>query len=427
MAGIAKAADAKWTVEGKNLADYVLRNGAFNSLKVCGKLFLPAIAVFYATTLSVAARFEGVHRFSQVPITRLLSNLGNRESCLPPWDRIGRADLEFKIGRLHAMAYARKSEIADANGAKVDFLLMPAESFYGYHHQPVVQPATNISEKQLAQDHLQKAIVHLSSAVTLNPSLTVARLGLAWCMDQAGKKPDALKLYRRVFQEAYKADLGSKGSLSGLSVTVECSQYLLTLLDPTKDAAEIKDIKEKTEQMDHKFDAVTPIVIPLTSNCRLKNLVKASSVTFDLNGQGAKVCNQWISAQAGWLVFDPNASGRIESGISLVGGVTFWLFWKDGYDVLEALDDNLDGRLAGRELEDLSIWADTNGDGVAQAGEVQSLKAWNVTELSCDRSKLQRMRSGLSNAQGITFGNGEKRVTYDVWIPQSPVANTSAH
>ena len=56
----------------------------------------------------------------------------------------------------------------------------------------------------------------------------------------------------------------------------------------------------------------------------------------------------------------------------LIGGrypsvVTFWIFWDNGYEALQSLDDNQDGKLEGDELKGLAIWQDRNCDGISDA------------------------------------------------------------
>jgi hypothetical protein len=135
------------------------------------------------------------------------------------------------------------------------------------------------------------------------------------------------------------------------------------------------------------------------------------------------------------LVYDKTGAGSIDSGLKLIGQVTFWVFWKNGYEVLSALDDNHDGKLSGNELDHLGIWNDTNSDGIAQNGEVKPLSYWHIRELSCafdkdstghvdtndtnDSSKSTFLRS----ADGVAFQDGAHRPTYDVLIDEDPITH----
>src|SRR5258707_5359752 len=130
--------------------------------------------------------------------------------------------------------------------------------------------------------------------------------------------------------------------------------------------------------------AVTPILIPLEPNVPFEQLVNPNAHTaFDLDGSGIQRRWGWITPNAGWLVFDRDKSGRVTSGLQMFGSVTFWIFWRDGYDALSSLDDDANGRLEGRELQGISVWRDANGNGVAEPGEVLPITNWGVIAIEC--------------------------------------------
>jgi hypothetical protein len=41
------------------------------------------------------------------------------------------------------------------------------------------------------------------------------------------------------------------------------------------------------------------------------------------------------------MVWDPQEKGDIRSGAELIGSNTFQIIWKNGYEVLSALDDTI--------------------------------------------------------------------------------------
>ena len=118
---------------------------------------------------------------------------------------------------------------------------------------------------------------------------------------------------------------------------------------------------------------ITPIVVSLRNGAAARDLENHSArVAFDADGTGLQKHWTWITRDAGWLVYDPHNTGKITSGLQLFGGVTFWMFWENGYQALAALDDDGDGMLTGRELKGLAIWQDLNGNGVCERGDVTS-------------------------------------------------------
>ena len=57
--------------------------------------------------------------------------------------------------------------------------------------------------------------------------------------------------------------------------------------------------------------------------------------------------------------------------------------WRNGYEALDALDDNGDGVLSGAELQGLALWRDANSNGVSDPGEVVPVRDAGLTELQC--------------------------------------------
>jgi hypothetical protein len=101
----------------------------------------------------------------------------------------------------------------------------------------------------------------------------------------------------------------------------------------------------------------------------------------------------------------------------LFGNVTFWLFWNTGYDALQALDDDANGVLKGEELAGLAVWRDDSVDGVSQPGEVHTLAALGIVELSTKHVSEDEHGDVLAYAPGgVRFRDGSTRTTYDVLL-----------
>ena len=187
-------------------------------------------------------------------------------------------------------------------------------------------------------------------------------------MDQAGDRPRAVAGYRDVLTDAWAKE--TAGGLPGLQnfmpMTKEVAAYLIPLLDPVKDAAEISEVRSRVARIEQAMQTrpITPIVIPLGDDLQVSDLLRRSAaVKFDADGSGVQRRWSWVSRNAGWLIFDKNARRHPASGLDWFGNVTFWLFWQNGYDALSALDDNGDGELREAELAGLAIWQDANERG----------------------------------------------------------------
>jgi hypothetical protein len=101
--------------------------------------------------------------------------------------------------------------------------------------------------------------------------------------------------------------------------------------------------------------------------------------------------------------------------LQLFGGVTFWMFWDNGYQALAALDNSGDSKLSGDELMGLAIWHDRNTNGISEPGEVKPLAEYGITSISCRWERDTSHPDGIAySPEGITFRDGTTRPTYDI-------------
>ena len=354
-----------------------------------------------------------------VPIERVLQNLERRAREYP-------RDVQTRInlGRIHAMAYASNAETAPVLKSRNPN--DPPEPEFGvitsqFANLQITRPSDSAAVIK-GRDHLTKAIEQYEAAIAIDPSNMIARLGRAWCQHQLGERQAALAGYRALLSDSFAKE--SAGELPDFSnfmpMTEEVSQYLLALLDPVQDAAEIREIHDRvrTIQFAMAVRPVTPIAIPLEDGAPVSSLVNHSkTVVFDADGSGVPRSWSWITPKAGWLVFDKHGGKAPTSALSLFGSVTFWLFWDNGYAALQSLDDDGNGRLEGAELEGLALWQDINQNGKSDPGEVDSLASWRILSLSC---KFEWVEDDVDvtawSEAGVTFEGGVVRPTYDLLL-----------
>lgn len=168
--------------------------------------------------------------------------------------------------------------------------------------------------------------------------------------------------------------------------------------------------------------AITPIVFSLNSSSSLSELLAPQiTSTFDLDGSGRDQAWPWLRPDTALLVWDPSNAGVITSGRQLFGSVTWWMFFRNGYEALDALDDNADGSLSGRELRGMAAWFDRNSNGESDPGEVVSLASLGIASISVQVTGHDG-RSPMNHA-GLTLTSGQTLPTYD-WVvsplPPSP-------
>ncbi|MGC4047499.1 MAG: hypothetical protein QM758_27195 [Armatimonas sp.] len=130
----------------------------------------------------------------------------------------------------------------------------------------------------------------------------------------------------------------------------------------------------------------------------------------------ARACANWIRGdhpkRRFWYGI-PGARSKITSGVQLFGSSTFWLFWKDGYSAMAALDDNADAWLSGKELKGLSLWQDRNRNGVSEPGEVTPIDATEIAALAVNSTGTDG--GFISNSQGLRLKSGALLPTWD-WV-----------
>jgi len=349
----------------------------------------------------------------QTPVERLVKNLEEQAKAMPK-----DADIRFNLARVHAMAYALKTDTCTVWKGREQY-----GAWFGHTPPAVpfkVKPAQDLAKEKLAREHLAKAIAAYKEAIALKPDHFAAQLGLAWSLEQTGDKAAAVKAYRDVVDKAWAVEGKRQTGPLGHFIVTEAAGYLKPLLDPKKDADEIKQLDERVAYLQKLPRPITPLAIPLRHGLTAADLHDTNaSVPFDADGTALSRKWTWITADAGWLVYDHDGKGNITSALQMFGNVTFWLFWDNGYQALASLDDNHDGFLTGAELTRLAIWRDANGNGISEPGEVKTLAEYGIVALSCryeiDLSHPDKIAYA---SRGVFFKDGSSRPTFDLVLKQ---------
>jgi tetratricopeptide (TPR) repeat protein len=351
-----------------------------------------------------------------VPVARLVNNLERQLAAEPKNE-----DIHIKLARLYGMAYAVNADEVPAvtlrNGEQetVWFGLEP-------HLIPYkAEPAPDASRAAASRKYLQKALDHYRKALDLNPASLLARLGYGWALQQADDTPSAVAEYRRVIARAWPKEQSKRfAQLGERFYTQEAAGYLIPLLDPERDAAEIAELRSYISRLQRIPRPITPLAIPLSDGSTERSIIDLDAqVAFDADGAGLRRAWTWITPEAGWLVYDATHAGRITSALQWFGNVTFWLFWSNGYEALAALDDDGNGELSGTELRHLAIWHDADRDGISDPGEVRSLADHGIVSLSCRFTRGDGVLITAKSNAGARFSNGRVRPTYDVILRPS--------
>ena len=168
------------------------------------RMMTVAIAALVPALMS--AEFRGGET-KKVPVQRLAENI-ERQLQQKPDD----IELRLNLARLHAMAYAQKVTEYAARSAGGDNL----RAWFGNVPPYVPGPVKSVSNpevQQRAADDLSRAISTYEDVTKRAPDNFVAHLGLAWVLEQAGRKAEAVSEYRKVVQLAWPVEQ-KEGSLT---------------------------------------------------------------------------------------------------------------------------------------------------------------------------------------------------------------------
>jgi len=411
-------------------------------------------AILAFLTLWVSPQCQALYLqidIEKVPIERILENLQAKLKLQPD-----SFDIHYQLARVHAMAASSEAkELPVYKSGKYERgRVMYTEGggdngtpiVWGFQNDRAERPKGSDIGKNLslALKHYETALVLMRKSSDLDNirgHVQPIQLGYAWCLETAGLRTQALDLYRQTFCASWQLEVshdfdiqrwksGKRLELNdlrpieeptadrypshlgpGICFSEECINYMLRLLDKRKDATEIGVLNYHKKHLSTMGRMITPILIPLADTPFETLIDPDAGVAFDLDGSGLARHWGWITPKAAWLVFDGKQTGQITSGLQVFGSVTFWIFWRDGYQALGSLDANGDGLLNGAELNGLALWQDINGNGISEPGEVKPLSACGIDQLSC---RGENAGPGLRQSlQGVRFKDGSVRPSYD--------------
>ncbi len=200
------------------------------------------VAVLAARLPDAGARFARPD-LEKVPVERLVKNLEERAEKNPR-----DAQVRFHLARLHAMAYALKTDTVEVQKNKEE-----RGAWFGFTPGSVPfkpTPTDDAAKRKEALAQLDKALAAYKETLALEPENLPAQLGQAWCIEQSGNKGAAIKAYRRVIDNGWAREKDLRnGPLGGQYITTEAASYLIPLLDAEKDKEEIQTLKDRNAQL----------------------------------------------------------------------------------------------------------------------------------------------------------------------------------
>jgi Ca2+-binding RTX toxin-like protein len=150
---------------------------------------------------------------------------------------------------------------------------------------------------------------------------------------------------------------------------------------------------------------LAPLVLDLDGDgIELKGRT-GSKARFDMDGNGGSDDSGWIGRGDGFLVVDLNGNGLVDDAaelslLSLKAGA------KNSFEALAALDSDRNGRIDAGDARfgELRVWADRNGNGVTDAGELATMAEHGIASVGLSIQAPQQQPVKLGENAVIATG-----------------------
>ena len=175
---------------------------------------------------------------------------------------------------------------------------------------------------------------------------------------------------------------------------------------------------------------IDPLVFDLGGDGITTVSLEESNAFFDLDNNGFAEKTSWVGAKEGLLAYDKNGDGIINGGNELFGDRTLMKDGKtlasSGFSALAEYDDNKDGKIDSNDAiyTLLRIWQDSDGDGIASAGELRRLVDLGIVSIGLSYSNTG-VTDGANNIQVRTgtfiLADGSSRTVGEYLLNRNPV------
>ncbi|MBF1033173.1 MAG: DUF2974 domain-containing protein [Candidatus Nanosynbacter sp.] len=209
------------------------------------------------------------------------------------------------------------------------------------------------------------------------------------------------------------------------------ANYVLKEFERMFSSGEYKDIEvifQKAQAEQNR--RIDPLVFDLDGDGITTVSIDDSNAFFDLDNNGFAEKTSWVGAKEGLLVYDKNGDGIINGGNELFGDRTLMKDGKtlasSGFMALAEYDNNKDGKIDSNDIiyALLRIWQDSDGDGIASAGELKQLVDLGIVSIGLSYNNTG-VTDGANNIQvrtgTFTLADGSTRMTGEYLLNRNPV------
>lgn len=209
------------------------------------------------------------------------------------------------------------------------------------------------------------------------------------------------------------------------------ANYVLKEFERMFSSGEYKDIEvifQKAQAEQNR--RIDPLVFDLDGDGITTVSLEESNAFFDLDNNGFAEKTSWVGAREGLLAYDKNGDGIINGGNELFGDRTLMKDSKtlasSGFTALAEYDSNKDGKIDSNDAiyTLLRIWQDSDGDGIASAGELKQLVDLGIVSIGLSYNNTG-VTDGANNIQvrtgTFTLADGSTRMTGEYLLNRNPV------
>ena len=169
---------------------------------------------------------------------------------------------------------------------------------------------------------------------------------------------------------------------------------------------------------------ISPLVLDLKGD-GIKTSDLSDGAQFDLNNDGKKDLTGWTTegSDDAFLALDLNHNQIIDNGGELFGDNTLLKDGrkaKNGFEALAQYDTNKDQKIDQKDKiwTDLTLWLDTNHNGISEQNELTHIKDSQVEEIHLEYNYLNKVDHGNLLRECSSFKNkdGSTGSIIDVWF-----------
>ena len=148
------------------------------------------------------------------------------------------------------------------------------------------------------------------------------------------------------------------------------------------------------------FPGIDPLMLDLDGDGLELNARLGISPYYDIDADGFGEKSGWLRGDDAFLVRDINSNGKIDDVSEMFGNAA-----TTGFASLATLDSNTDGKITSADTNfgTLKIWRDLNGNAITDTGELQTLTAAGITEISLATTPTSTVIAGNVVTATSTF------------------------